>query len=156
MDGGFIRPVLRIPNTSRYRTCADRHACRGTLYESAVSQQVSLGSVARIDKEGSWEKKQPSTGCPLPARPDPSPPKPAKVALLPMRQLWVGNSADFVKLRQATPPVQRDYSHFKAGEKLFLIQRKVKCTYLFARVARFGVATFCTLHICHGSGLFPA
>lgn len=65
MDGGFVRPMLRILNTSRYRTCADRTFCRGTLYESAVSQQVSSGTMAKISSGEDWNKTQPSTGCPL-------------------------------------------------------------------------------------------
>ncbi len=52
MDGDFVRPMLNIINTSRYRTCTDRTFCMGTLYESAVSQQVSFGIVAKIRGDG--------------------------------------------------------------------------------------------------------
>ncbi len=64
MDEGFVRPMLNIVNTSRYKTCADRTFCRGTLYESAVSQQVNFGIVAKISGAGE-EKTQLFRGFPL-------------------------------------------------------------------------------------------
>ena len=39
--GGFLRPMPRILNTFRCRTCADRTIYRGTLYTITVPQWIS-------------------------------------------------------------------------------------------------------------------
>ncbi len=75
MAGSFVRPMLNTINTSRYSTYADRTFCRGTLYESAVSQQVNFGIVAKISGAGEERKRR----NPSQIAPYPSPPKPTKV-----------------------------------------------------------------------------
>ncbi len=47
-SGGFLRPMLRILNTFRCSTWADRFCYRGTLYTNAVSRRISQSKISNI------------------------------------------------------------------------------------------------------------